>query len=63
MNRLGPHPWRLTFSYAPALQDDALSSWRGQESNVGAARRAFIHRAKCNAAASLGTYSADLEVA
>ncbi len=61
MNRLGPHSWRLTFSFARALQDDALRAWRGQESNAGAAQRAFLHRARCNAAASTGTYSADLE--
>jgi fructose-bisphosphate aldolase, class I len=61
INRLGPHPWRITFSFARALQEDALSTWQGQESKVDAARRAFLHRAICNAAASRGAYSADLE--
>jgi fructose-bisphosphate aldolase class I len=61
INRLGPHPWRITFSFARALQEDALSLWRGQEANVDAARHAFLRRAVCNAAASRGAYSADLE--
>jgi fructose-bisphosphate aldolase class I len=61
INRLGPHPWRITFSYARALQADALTVWRGQHANVDAARRAFTHRALCNAAAARGAYSADLE--
>jgi fructose-bisphosphate aldolase class I len=61
MNRLGPHPWRLTFSFARALQEGALLAWRGQESNIGAAQQAFLHRAKCNAAAANGMYSGDLE--
>ncbi|MEO8898093.1 MAG: class I fructose-bisphosphate aldolase [Candidatus Dormibacter sp.] len=61
INRLGPHPWHITFSFARALQEDALSTWRGQVSNVDAARQVFLHRAICNAAASRGAYSSDLE--
>jgi fructose-bisphosphate aldolase, class I len=61
INRLGPHPWRVTFSFARALQEDALSVWRGREANVDAARCTFLRRAACNAAASLGAYSADME--
>ena len=29
MNKLGPLPWALTFSYGRALQDDALKAWGG----------------------------------
>ncbi len=29
MNRLGPLPWALTFSYGRALQDTALKAWGG----------------------------------
>ena len=61
INRLGPHPWRVTFSFARALQEDALEVWRGQKANVDAARQALLRRAACNAAASRGAYSADLE--
>jgi fructose-bisphosphate aldolase class I len=44
-------PWPLTFSYARALQDEALSSWKGKEENVPAARAAFLSRlAKVSAA-------------
>lgn len=44
-------PWPLTFSYARALQEEALSIWRGKEENVPAARAAFLARlAKVSAA-------------
>ncbi len=39
-------PWPLTFSYARALQDEALSLWAGKEENVPAAREAFLARLK-----------------
>jgi fructose-bisphosphate aldolase, class I len=61
INRLGPHPWRTTFSFARALQEDVLSVWRGRAANVDAARRAFLRRAMCNAAASRGAYSDEME--
>jgi len=37
-------PWPLTFSYARALQGEALSLWQGKEENVTAAREAFLSR-------------------
>ncbi|HEY0010605.1 MAG TPA: class I fructose-bisphosphate aldolase [Candidatus Paceibacterota bacterium] len=37
-------PWPLTFSYARALQDEALRAWGGKEENVPAAREAFLAR-------------------
>lgn len=44
-------PWPLTFSYARALQEEALAVWKGQEENVAAARAAFMSRlAKVSAA-------------
>lgn len=44
-------PWPLTFSYARALQEEALSLWKGKEENVPVARRAFLERlAKVSAA-------------
>ena len=54
-------PWRLTFSYARALQNAALAQWKGQEGNVATAQRALLHRARCNAAASMGEYSQRME--
>ena len=44
-------PWPLTFSYARALQEEALSIWKGKEENVAAARSVFLARlAKVSAA-------------
>lgn len=41
-----PRPWALTFSYGRALQASALSAWRGQRDNAGAATEEFIKRAE-----------------
>ncbi len=44
-------PWPLTFSYARALQEEALAVWQGKEENIPAARAAFLARlAKVSAA-------------
>jgi fructose-bisphosphate aldolase class I len=44
-------PWPLTFSYARALQEEALAEWKGKEENVPAARAVFLGRlAKVSAA-------------
>ncbi len=61
MNRLGLHPWELSFSYGRALQATALETWRGQSVNVAAAQRAFVHRARCNSAARSGDYTPAME--
>ena len=63
MNKLGPLPWKLSFSYGRALQAAALKAWGGQDANVEAGKAAFAHRAKCNKAAALGQYSDDMEQA
>ncbi|MES1930177.1 fructose-bisphosphate aldolase [Salinisphaera dokdonensis CL-ES53] len=58
MNRIdaGAAPWKLTFSYARALQQPALDTWRGDKANTEAAQNALLHRARCNRAASQGQY-------
>jgi fructose-bisphosphate aldolase class I len=57
INRIDlPRPWRVTFSYARALQSSALSVWAGKEENVPAARKVFLHRARMNSLAQLGKY-------
>ena len=61
MNRRGPHPWELSFSYGRALQQPALQAWRGQNANVDLAKQVFHHRARCNGAARYGRYTAALE--
>ncbi len=37
-------PWPLSFSYARALQDEALALWKGKEENVPVAREVFLAR-------------------
>src|SRR5882724_8123790 len=61
MNKLGPLPWRLTFSYGRALQAAPQKAWSGKSENVAAAQRAFTHRAKMNSLAALGQWKQDLE--
>jgi fructose-bisphosphate aldolase, class I len=63
MNKLGPHPWQLSFSYGRALQAPALKAWLGETGNVGAAQKAYYHRAKLNGAARSGSYTPDMEAA
>jgi len=63
MNRLGPHPWELSFSYGRALQHPALVAWSGKSANVAAAQAAFLHRARCNSAARDGSYTEAMEQA
>jgi fructose-bisphosphate aldolase class I len=54
-------PWELSFSYARALQDLPMKTWKGDSSNVEEAQRAFYHRAKMNSAARSGSYSEEME--
>jgi len=61
MNRLGPQPWQLSFSYGRALQAPALKAWKGEAANGPAAQRAFLHRARLNGAARFGRYSEEME--
>jgi fructose-bisphosphate aldolase class I len=58
MNRLGPLPWELTFSYGRALQDEALKAWGGKPENFAAGQKAFSRRAKLNGMARTGAYTA-----
>ena len=61
MNKLGPLPWNLTFSYGRALQDTALKAWGGLPANFAAGQKEFAKRAKLNSLATTGKYSSDLE--
>ena len=47
-------PWPLTFSFARALQEEALEIWKGKEENVPAARDAFMARLRNVSLASQG---------
>jgi fructose-bisphosphate aldolase, class I len=61
MNKRGPHPWQLSFSYGRALQAPALKAWGGKPENVQAGQRAYYHRAKMNGAARTGMYAPEME--
>ena len=63
MNRMGPQPWKLSFSYGRALQAPALAAWGGKDENIAAAQKAYLKRARNNGAAARGEYSADMEEA
>ena len=52
-----PKPWKLSFSYGRALQDEALQAWHGKRENLQSGQRAFSHRGKCVRAAALGEYT------
>jgi len=61
MNKRGPHPWELSFSYGRALQAPALKAWKGDQANVAAGQSAYSHRSKMNSLARAGQYSPKLE--
>jgi hypothetical protein len=64
INRMpGPKPWKISFSYGRALQDQALEAWHGREENLTAGWQALRQRARCNSAASLGKYTDEMEAA
>jgi len=54
-------PWQLTFSYARALQHQALTTWKGDTGQIDAARKVLLHRARLNALASKGEYTEEME--
>ena len=54
-------PWKLSFSYARALQREPMSIWQNRAENVPAAQAALQHRAKMNGLASIGLWTEELE--
>ncbi|NYH77515.1 fructose-bisphosphate aldolase class I [Actinopolyspora biskrensis] len=61
INRHGPFPWNVTFSFARALTGAALKAWSGKDANRASGQAALAHRARLNAIASQGRYSPKLE--
>jgi len=61
MNKMGPLPWALTFSYGRALQDTALRAWGGSAANFAAGQKEYAKRAKLNGLAATGRYTAEME--
>lgn len=54
-------PWKLTFSYARALQGEALQHWAGEDANIPSAQKIFMKRLELVAAARDGRYREEME--
>lgn len=54
-------PWPVTFSFARAIQQPAMSIWGGDKNNKHAAQQSLYHRAKCDDAARRGEYDNTME--
>jgi fructose-bisphosphate aldolase class I len=61
INRRGPQPWELSFSYGRALQAAAIKAWGGSDEHIGAGQSALLKRARLNGAARSGAYDPGLE--
>jgi fructose-bisphosphate aldolase class I len=58
MNRMGPNPWPLSFSYGRAMQSAALKIWaQDLVANLGKAQETVFARARDNGLAALGQWS------
>jgi len=58
MNRQGPHPWPLSFSYGRAMQSAALNLWsQDLTGNFASAQQTVYARARENGLAALGQWS------
>jgi fructose-bisphosphate aldolase class I len=58
LNRLGPAPWPLTFSFGRALVNDALRVWAGSPDHVGPAQEALLANCRRAAGATAGRLAA-----
>ena len=63
INRRGPLPWAVTFSYGRALAGGAAEGLVRQGGECRGGAGGFRHRAKMNSLASLGQWSESLEKA
>ena len=60
MNRLGPNPWPLSFSYGRAMQQAALTLWaKDTVGNFARAQQTVVARARDNGQAALGQWKGD----
>jgi fructose-bisphosphate aldolase, class I len=58
MNRMGPNPWPLSFSYGRAMQSAALQIWsQDLVNNIAKAQQTVFARARDNGLAALGQWS------
>lgn len=58
LNRLGPAPWPLTFSFGRALVNDALRVWAGSSDQVAQAQEALLANCRRAAGATAGRLAA-----
>jgi fructose-bisphosphate aldolase class I len=57
MNRIGPHPWPLSFSYGRAMQQAAMKLWaEDMAGNYAEAQKTVAARARDNGLAALGQW-------
>ncbi|GAA0911690.1 fructose-bisphosphate aldolase class I [Luteibacter anthropi] len=57
INKLGPHPWPISFSYGRALVSKALDVWsKDQKANWKAGQETVVERAKENSDAAKGNW-------
>lgn len=57
MNKLGPHPWPLSFSYGRAMQQAGLKLWGADmKGNHDEAQKTVAARARANGLAALGQW-------
>jgi fructose-bisphosphate aldolase class I len=61
MNTIPGNPWNISYSYARALQDYCMKTWKGDTKNVAAAQKIFLERTRLNSLASTGKYSPSME--
>ncbi len=61
MNAAYELPWKLSFSYARALQREPMRIWSNRVEQGPAAQAALVHRARMCGLASLGLWTNELE--
>lgn len=54
INSLWTHPWRVTFSFGRALQQEALKTWKGRPDLEFAAQLKLLEKAQASSLASQG---------
>ena len=57
IEKKGPFPWNLTFSFSRGIQQPVLDLWHGDVLKVQEARALFLQRLKVSSEASLGQYN------
>ena len=55
--RAGEQPWIVSFSYARALQGQAMAAWGGRDDHVEAAQQVFRHRTRMTGLANRGEWT------